>query len=124
MGEISTIGKAIAYYRERKRWTRGQLATYSGVTASYISKMEKGHLRGNARWSTLEKLAKPLEVTVEDLTGFDPKELKEEKAPYHVGTSDRAERLAQKLGALSDDELEGLELLVERLLRRGTPESG
>ncbi|HRF46705.1 MAG TPA: helix-turn-helix transcriptional regulator [Anaerolineales bacterium] len=122
MSDTKTIAKAVAYFRQKKHWSRSTLATRAGITASYISMLERGQRTGQVREDTLWKLASALEVSVDALTEFTGEEkaakvAKEAAATY--GEKKRTERLFRMLQQLTDDQLEALELFVERLLARG-----
>lgn len=121
VASVSNIGLAVAHYRKQRRWTKGQLAMYSGVTSGYISLLERGGRKGNVRFDTVKKLADALELPVEALTEYDasaPKAtlgVKESTTEY----GNRVDRLVSLLGKLTDGELAALETFLERLLDRG-----
>lgn len=117
----STVGQAIRYYREKKRWSVGQLSRYSDVSGPHILEVENGKRPGNMRQSTLQKIAEALGVQVEDLTNFNPRTLAEPKATYSTeGT--RRHQLFQRLNQLTDEQLEALESFLELVLTRGSHE--
>lgn len=64
--EAKEFGAYLREIRKKKNLTIRQLDTYSGVSNSYISQMERGE-RGVPSPDILLKLAKPLGVAYEDL---------------------------------------------------------
>ena len=57
-----SLGSTIKQLREAKDWTQGQLATYSKLSRSYISRIEKDNYH-NLGSDAVVKLAKALNVT-------------------------------------------------------------
>lgn len=57
-----SLGTKIKQLREEKHWTQGQLATYSGVTRSYISVLEGTRPSKRPGSNVIVKLAKALEI--------------------------------------------------------------
>ncbi len=68
------VAKALRYWRERRGLSLRVLASLAGVTHVHIVNMEAG--RGDPRLSTLEGLAKALDVRVEDLLHAPPSKRK------------------------------------------------
>jgi transcriptional regulator with XRE-family HTH domain len=64
--EAKEFGEYLKGLRLKKKLTIRQLDTYSGVSNSYISQMERGQ-RGVPKPDILQKLSKPLGVPYEDL---------------------------------------------------------
>lgn len=64
--EASEFGQYLKEVRKRRKLTIRQLDTYSGVSHSYISQMERGE-RGVPSPEILRKLSKPLGVEYEEL---------------------------------------------------------
>lgn len=60
------FGEYLRKLRKKRKLTIRQLDTYSGVSNSYISQMERGE-RGVPSPEILQKLAKPLGVDYEEL---------------------------------------------------------
>lgn len=58
-------GLKIRAARERKGMTLAQLAEKVGKTAPYLSDIERGNRRGS--YATLEKIARVLEIRVEEI---------------------------------------------------------
>lgn len=118
------VAKAVKFFREEKHWSRSMLASKSGLTVSYISMLERGQRTGELRDNTLWKLADALGVTASDLVEFtgDRRQAKSgrvsEKGPAY-GSGTREARLFKLLNQLSDEQLEALELFVDRLLAKG-----
>jgi len=121
VASVSKIGQAVAHFRKARRWTQGQLAMYSGVTSGYINLLERGGRKGNVRFDTVKKLATALEIPIEALTEY-PTDLgadtvgAKESGPIH---GNRETRLFKLLEQLTDEQLEALEIFVERLLAKG-----
>jgi transcriptional regulator with XRE-family HTH domain len=65
---IGYIGKAIAYYREKKEWTTVQLANESGLSQGSISHYENGNR--NPSETALGKIANALGITITDITEY------------------------------------------------------
>lgn len=66
--EAREFGEYLKELRKKKKLTIRQLDTYSGVSHSYISQMERGE-RGVPKPEILQKLSKPLGVKYEELMG-------------------------------------------------------
>jgi transcriptional regulator with XRE-family HTH domain len=62
---MSEIGPQIRLLRKAKDWSVAQLAVYAGMSPSAVSQIETG--RRNPTAASMEKLAKALEVEVQDL---------------------------------------------------------
>lgn len=62
------VGENIKKYRKNSNLTQKQLAEKIGITASAISKYEKGDRE--LGWETLYKIADVLEVSINDLLGI------------------------------------------------------
>jgi len=58
-------GLKIRAAREKKGMTLAQLAEKIGKTAPYLSDIERGNRRGS--YATLEKIARVLEIRVEEI---------------------------------------------------------
>lgn len=61
------IGLKIAYYRKKKGYTQAQLAEIVGISSNYISLIERGNNGHSYSMETLFKIAKALNVNVNDL---------------------------------------------------------
>ncbi len=61
----SQLGKRIAYLRKKVSFSQEDLSLESGVHKNYISELENG--KRNPSLMTLAKLAKALNVTLEQL---------------------------------------------------------
>jgi transcriptional regulator with XRE-family HTH domain len=117
---ISSIGLAVEYYRNRKRWTQGQLATYSGIAQSYISKLESGKSTGNLRKSTVEKLARTLEIETHDLLYYAPNNEQRftlTKTPNGYTVDERRAKLIAKLSQLDAAALDAIENLLDLITK-------
>lgn len=66
---ISVQGDVVKRFRESQGWTQGQLAQYSGVDQSQISKMESGNLP-DIKLSTARALALTLGTSIDELAGL------------------------------------------------------
>lgn len=82
------IGPLLKRLREQRGLTQGQLATYSGVTRSWIARVEAGH-REKPEHDLLLKIAPVLRVPPETLlaaAGYrtTPLPIRERRAPYEV----------------------------------------
>ena len=71
---MDNLGAAVTYFRKRKHWSQGQLATYSGLSRSQISLMEKGKRGKRSSAATVEKIAKALDISVDELLAWQPDE--------------------------------------------------
>lgn len=63
-----TIGARIAVLRERRGWSGRFLASRAGISASTLSRIERGERSANNRY-LIQDLAAALECSVTDLTG-------------------------------------------------------
>lgn len=77
-----TVGERIRAARKAKGLTQKQLGEACGIAEPTIRRYELGKL--NPKFETLEKLAKPLGVSVSYLKGIPP--MKEEKMKLHEGS--------------------------------------
>ncbi|KXZ20112.1 XRE family transcriptional regulator [Bacillus nakamurai] len=83
---MESFGKQLRTLREKRKMTVNQLATYSGVSAAGISRIENGK-RGVPKPATIKKLAEALKIPYEELmkkAGYI-ETVQETRAPY--GTS-------------------------------------
>lgn len=60
------LGRIIKARRQQKDWTLGQLAMYSGVAKSYLSRIERGQ-HENVSAKTLSQIARALDFSVDYL---------------------------------------------------------
>ncbi|BDH60090.1 hypothetical protein MTP04_02200 [Lysinibacillus sp. PLM2] len=63
---MSEFGEYIKKVRDDKGMTLGQLATYSGISAAQLSRIENGK-RGIPKPPTIERIAKALKIDYEEL---------------------------------------------------------
>ncbi|MDQ8092698.1 helix-turn-helix domain-containing protein [Bacillus amyloliquefaciens] len=63
---MESFGKQLRTLREKRHLTVNQLATYSGVSAAGISRIENGK-RGVPKPATIKKLADALKIPYEEL---------------------------------------------------------
>lgn len=68
--EFKIIGRKIAYYRTLKHFSQAQLAEVVGISAGYLSKIERADL-DSISLGTLILIAKGLNIPVHVLTNFD-----------------------------------------------------
>jgi transcriptional regulator with XRE-family HTH domain len=59
------IGERIRTFRKEKGWSQEELADMANLHATYIGQLERGEK--NATLESIEKVAKALEVSLEDL---------------------------------------------------------
>lgn len=69
--EYKQIGAKIVYYRKLRRMTQEELAYKAAISASYLSRIERGAYAKGVPVSTLMKIAEALNVKVEKLFGKD-----------------------------------------------------
>ena len=60
--EYRQIGAKIMYFRKMKKYTQEELAFRASISASYLSRIERGVYEKGLPISTLMKIAKALEV--------------------------------------------------------------
>lgn len=60
--EYRQIGAKIMYFRKMKKYTQEELAFRASISASYLSRIERGVYKKGFPISTLMKIAKALEV--------------------------------------------------------------
>lgn len=75
-----TLGDKIVYLREQKGWSQNKLAKLAKVSQSVLSDIEKSP-KIDPRLSTLRKIAKALNIPVEDLVREDHPKI---KCPPHL----------------------------------------
>ena len=98
----SRFGRLVALHRKSKRWTQDDLAEEAKVSTDMIAKIETGV--SGARFRTIQKLAKALEV--------DPSELFASQFPSKGAYRGKRGEAAQLLETLPDAELDwALDLL-------------
>ncbi|WP_440682515.1 helix-turn-helix domain-containing protein [Bacillus subtilis] len=82
---MESFGEQLRALREERKLTVNQLATYSGVSAAGISRIENGK-RGVPKPATIKKLAEALKIPYEGLmykAGYI-EEVHEARAPYET----------------------------------------
>ena len=84
ISSTTPIGKRVRLARIGKNLRQYELASYVNVTANFISQVESG--RKNPSLSTIQKIAKVLDVNVSTLLGEDPiiDDLKSIAAKYDI----------------------------------------
>jgi transcriptional regulator with XRE-family HTH domain len=113
------VGERLAELRERKALTLRDLEEASGVGADAISKIENGHRK--PRPSTLRKLARALEVEVEDFFRAPVVPLAE--APREAGPPRVSrERLEEHFEKVRRDEVEYLNWMIADFWRLALPD--
>jgi len=65
--EYKQIGAKIVYYRKLKGYTQETLAFKTGISTSYLSRIERGSYANGVSLSTFMKIAKALDVNVSKL---------------------------------------------------------
>lgn len=65
--EYRQIGAKIVYFRKMRRYTQEELAFRAKISASYLSRIERGVYAQGVPISTLMKIATALDVNVNDL---------------------------------------------------------
>jgi len=89
-----TIGEKIRYLRIKKGLSQEQLALNAGMNTSYLGQIERGDK--NPTINTLEKIARGLDLTIEQLIANSEKEsvnTRENNAVLTVLTSEEIKRL-------------------------------
>lgn len=83
---MESFGKQLRTLREKRHLTVNQLATYSGVSAAGISRIENGK-RGVPKPATIKKLADALKIPYEELmqTAGYIETVQETRASYDTG---------------------------------------
>lgn len=66
--DLTSLGARLKAFREAKGLTKYRLAKMSGVSQTYIYRIERGEIR-NPRRDTLQKLAAGLSITLAQLVG-------------------------------------------------------
>lgn len=61
-GQYRQIGAKIMYFRKMRRYTQEELAFRASISASYLSRIERGVYKKGLPLSTIMKIAKALEV--------------------------------------------------------------
>ncbi|WP_288909197.1 helix-turn-helix domain-containing protein [uncultured Megamonas sp.] len=62
--EYRQIGAKIMYFRKLKKYTQEKLAFRASISASYLSRIERGVYKKGLPVSTLMKIAKALDIEV------------------------------------------------------------
>ncbi len=65
--EYRQIGAKIVYFRRMKRYTQEELAFKASISASYLSRIERGIYKNGIPVSTLLRIADALGVNVSQL---------------------------------------------------------
>jgi transcriptional regulator with XRE-family HTH domain len=102
---MDQVAERLAELRERRALTLRELSEVSGVAADTINQIELGHRK--ARPSTLRKLARALEIDVQEF--YAEPALPKAEAPRGAGHPSAAERA---------DSIEGLAASVESVAER------
>jgi transcriptional regulator with XRE-family HTH domain len=114
---MDQVAERLAELRERRALTLRELGEISGVAADTINQIELGHRK--ARPSTLRKLARALEIDVQEF--YAEPALGKGEAPRGAGHS-RVERL-EILGALAES-AEAVASRIQARLERAGDASG
>lgn len=61
-GQYRQIGAKIMYFRKMRRYTQEELAFRASISASYLSRIERGVYKKGLPLSTIMKIAKALGV--------------------------------------------------------------
>lgn len=72
---FNCLGYKIAYLRKEKGWLQKDLAKETGISVSYISKLERGYQIEGVTLDILLTLANVLEVTLKDLFDFSKEDV-------------------------------------------------
>jgi transcriptional regulator with XRE-family HTH domain len=70
------IGRKVAYYRQLRDLTQEQLAQRIHISASSISRIERGKYNNNIPLSMLMEIAEGLQIELSMLVTFDEQEKK------------------------------------------------
>ena len=116
MGKPGEFGRRLQQLREARKLTQEELSRRSGVSRSYLAKIESGQ-RENPRVDTLVRLAKGLRVSV--LAGESREDVEEcikayEESPY-------AAQLRAEGWGPTEEELAFLRYMVGSLWLEGSP---
>lgn len=99
---MSEFGQYIKKIREERGLTINQVATYSGISAAQLSRIENGK-RGVPKPPTIAKIAKALKVDYEELmavAGY----IEEVTEEIHTSLSDKAEKdIAKRLEKFKEE---------------------
>lgn len=61
-GEYRQIGARIMYFRKMRRYTQEELAFRASISASYLSRIERGVYKKGLPLSTIMRIAKALDI--------------------------------------------------------------
>lgn len=109
------FGSRLRRLREERGWSISRLAQRSGVTQSYLSQIESGK-RQTPGMDTLTSLARALETTMDDLTGFESQANAELAAMMHQPQYSALIREVEK--RTGRKALEAIELVLRRFVER------
>ena len=66
-GLYQQFGLNVVYYRKKKRLSQEKLAELTDLSLSYIKQIESKREFKNVTFTTLEKIAKALNISISDL---------------------------------------------------------
>ena len=112
---MSGVGEEVKRLRQAKGWTQEQLAVYAGSSQPTVNLLEAG--KRNPSASTLEKLARALEVEVVDLFPNPP------TPQPSLEDAARSEALQEELVVLFQSLTRRGQAIVEQSLREGPSEA-
>lgn len=121
-GAVTMFGQRLRALRRARGLALTELARRAGVSASYLSRVERG-ARGTPGFAVLRRLAAALHVSLDDLVGLEderPAEHHAHEPPSLYGVPDPIRRqLEQGASLLTPDDWADLEaLLGSKILRR------
>src|SRR5215208_521570 len=112
---MSGVGEEVKRLRQAKGWTQEQLAVYAGSSQPTVNLLEAG--KRNPSASTLEKLARALEVEVVDLFSKPP------TLQPSLEDAAQSEALQEALAVLFQGLARRGQGIVEQSLREGPSEA-
>jgi transcriptional regulator with XRE-family HTH domain len=112
---MSSVGEEVKRLRQAKGWTQEQLAVYAGSSQPTVNLLEAG--KRNPSASTLEKLARALEVEVVDLFP------KPQTPQPSLEDAAQSEALQEALAVLFQGLARRGQGIVEQSLREGSSEA-
>ncbi|MCL5982302.1 MAG: helix-turn-helix domain-containing protein [Firmicutes bacterium] len=122
------FGQKLLALRKRRNLSQKELAGLSGVSPSYLSRIERGD-RNPPHPSVLKKLALPLSVSEYEilaLAGYLSQESAADRLPghWHDMVADPAlDETVQQLGSLTEEEKKGLRLYLCAIKLQRNPEN-
>ena len=120
---MTPFGERIRALRRERGVTQGEMAKALGISSAYLSALEHGH-RGRPTWQMLQRIIGYLNVIWDDaeelerLSALSHPKITVETAGLSPRATQLANRLAETIGTLADEDIADLLVRLESASER------